>query len=79
MSGKTMDIDTRVNISLAVNRYLRALDRFEQASKDFNEACSAVRTTVEKETTFIVKDSYKHYLVTMDGERNFEVKEIDFV
>ena len=38
------DIETRVNISLAVGRYLRAMDRFEAANKEFNEACSSLRT-----------------------------------
>ncbi len=38
MSAPNMNIDQRVTISLALQRYLRAVERFEAASNEFNES-----------------------------------------
>ncbi len=73
------DIETRIIVSLAVGRYLRAVDRFEAASKEFNESCSALRNQLVEPSRFITKIDFKHYLVTSDLERNFEVEEIELI
>ncbi len=73
------DTETRVAISLAVGRYLRALDRFEIASKEFNDACSDLRLKLAEPRRFITKVNFEHYLVTSDQEGNFEVEEIDLI
>jgi hypothetical protein len=79
MSASTNDIETRVNVSLAVGRYLRAADRFEAASQEFNDACSALRNQLVEPSRFITKIDFKHYLVTSDQERNFEVEELELI
>lgn len=79
MSNPNGDITTRVNTSLAVGRYLRAVDRFEEASKEFNEACSALRNQLAEPSRFVTKIDFKHYLVTSDQERNFEVEELELI
>ena len=43
MSAPPMDAERCVTISLALQRYLRAVERFEAASKDFNESCQTIR------------------------------------
>ena len=73
------DIETRVAISLAVGRYLRAVDRFEAATKEFNEACSSLRSQLAQPSRFVTKIDFKHYLVTSDHERNFEVEELELI
>ena len=73
------DIETRVNTSLAVGRYLRAFTRYEAASNEFNDACSALRNQLVEPSRFITKIDFKHYLVTSDLERNFEVEEIEVI
>lgn len=73
------DIETRVNRSLAVGRYLRAFARFEAATKEFNEACSALRDQLTEPSRFITKIDFKHYLVTSDKEGNFDVEELDLI
>lgn len=73
------DIETRVNTALAVGRYLRAVERFESASKEFNEACSALRNQLVGPRRFITKIDFKHYLVTSDVDGNFEVEEVEQV
>ena len=79
MSASPNDIETRVNTSLAVGRYLRAVDRFEAASKEFNETCSALRDQLAEPSRFVTKIDFKHYLVTSDQERNFEVEELELI
>jgi len=74
-----MDIDTRVAISLAIGRYLRAVARFETATMEFNEACSALRNQLSEPTRFVTRVDSRHYLVTSDQERNFEVEELELV
>ncbi len=36
MSAPAMNIEQRVTVSLALQRYLRAVERFEAASNEFN-------------------------------------------
>ena len=73
------DFETRIAISLAVGRYLRAVERFEAISKEFNEACSSLRDQLDEPRRFVAKIDFKHYLVTSDQERNFEVEELELI
>jgi hypothetical protein len=73
-----LSLDDRVNISLAVGRYLRAADRFEQASKYFNEACSDLRKVVEGDGRVVVVHDFKHYLVT-HGRGSFDISPIEIL
>lgn len=79
MSSNESDIENRVNTTLAVGRYLRAMTRFEAASKEFNEACTSLRNQLSAPSHFITKIDFRHYLVTSDQERNFEVEEIELI
>jgi hypothetical protein len=72
-----MDIETRVATSLAVNRYLRAAERFEAASLEFNEACQSLRSVLPKPCEFVVNVNHSHHVVTSDDQGNFEIKAID--
>ena len=74
-----MDIEQRVAVSCAIMRYLRAVERFESASRDFNEACVNARSVLPKSSRFIAKVDHAHYLVTIDGEGSFEVEPTDIV
>ena len=79
MANLKSDIETRVNISLALARYLRAVDRFEAANKEFNEACSVLRNQLVEPSRFVTQIDFQHYLVTSDQERNFEVEELELI
>ena len=79
MSAPTMNIDQRVTVSLALQRYLRAVERFEAASNEFNESCQTIRQTLPRESRFVANISHQHYLVTSDNEGNFEVEQVDTV
>lgn len=72
-----MDINTRVAVSLAVNRYLRAADRFEGASNEFSEACQNLRNVLPRESHFVANVSHQHYVVTCNQSGDFSIEEID--
>ncbi|HAC91240.1 MAG TPA: hypothetical protein DCF63_11520 [Planctomycetaceae bacterium] len=78
MSGP-MNIEQRVTISLALQRYLNAVDRFETASNEFNAACLAMRNTLPQCCRFIANSSLSHYLVNSDHEGNFEVEQVETI
>ena len=40
MSIPSLDVETRINIAVAVGSYLRAVDRFDAASQAMSKACS---------------------------------------
>ena len=70
------DIERRVAISLAVGRYLRSADRFNQASRDFTGACKSLRKQLGTNQRFVAQIDFKHYLVTSDRDGNFDVEAI---
>ena len=76
MPNVTLDIERRVAISLAVGRYLRSADRFNDASKDFTGACKSLRKQLGPEQRFVVQVDFKHYLVTSDRDGNFDIESI---
>jgi hypothetical protein len=77
MSGPQLDVETRINIALAVGSYLRAVDRFDSASQAMTKACSDLRAKLERPSRFVVRVEYRHYLVTSDHEGNFDVEQIE--
>lgn len=74
MSG--LSIEQRVALSIAVGRYLRSTQRFNEASKEFTDSCRTLRKELGNEQRFVAQIDFKHYLVTSDREGNFEVEHI---
>lgn len=72
----TLDIERRVALSLAVGRYLRSADRFNDASRDFTGACKSLRKQLGADQRFLVQVDFKHYLVTSDRDGNFDVENV---
>lgn len=71
-----MTVDDRVKLSLAVSAYVRAAEKFEQASNDFNEACQKIRKIAPREAKFITAVSYSDYLVETKANGDFEINPI---
>ncbi len=76
MPDFSLDIERRVAISLAVGRYLRSADRFNEASREFTGACKSLRKQLGTGQRFVVQVDFKHYLVTSDRDGNFDVEHI---
>ena len=74
MSNVSLDIERRVAISLAVGRYLRSADRFNEASREFTGACKSLRKQLGTDQRFVVQIDFKNYLVTSDRDGNFDVE-----
>ena len=79
MTNPALEIERRVSISLAVGRYLRSADRFQEASKDFTETCKTLRNQLGTEQRFVVQVDFKHYLVTSDKDGNFDIEHIQSI
>lgn len=71
-----LDIERRVSISLAVSRYLRIQDRFNEISKEFTGACKSLRKQLGSDQRFVVQVDFHHYLVASDSDGNFEIEPI---
>jgi len=76
MPNLSLDIERRVGLSLAVGRYLRSADRFNESSRDFTGACKSLRKQLGPEQRFVVQVDFKHYLVTSDRDGNFDIEPI---
>lgn len=76
MPDLSLDIERRVAISLAVGRYLRSADRFNEASREFTGACKSLRKQLGTGQRFVVQVDFKHYLLTSDRDGNFDIEHI---
>ncbi len=74
---QSLDIEQRVALSLVIQRHLRATEQFEQALREFNESCQAVRKALPAETRVVANINHHHYLVTSDKEGNFNIEKMD--
>jgi hypothetical protein len=76
----TMDIETRVTLTLAIRRYLRAAERFEEAQKEFSESCANIRFVIrESPIRAAVNIDHKMMIFECDTEKNFSVEPIDLL
>ncbi|WP_168565123.1 hypothetical protein [Crateriforma spongiae] len=71
-----LGLDRRVGISLAVGRYLRSAERFNDASRDFTGACRSLRKQLGPDQRFVVQIDFKYYLVTSDRDGNFDIEHV---
>jgi hypothetical protein len=74
-----LDIEKRVEIQLAIGNYLRAIERFEKASHDFNESCQRVRECVPRSRRFIVNHNHQMHMITTDTDGSFQVEQIETI
>jgi hypothetical protein len=72
-------IDERVSLAVAVHRYLQASDRFHSASKDFDEACHELRQQASRDSRYVVRIDYRHWLLEIDSQGNLEIEEIELL
>lgn len=77
MPAPSTDIETRINVSLAVRRYIAAADRLHEATSEFADACDSLRSMLQHRRRFVVEERGQHYLVTSDREGNFDVERIE--
>ena len=70
------DISERVETQLMVRRYIRAQERFDEASKEFTEAAGIMRSKLKRSDKFIVKVDCITHLVSVNAKGEFEVEPI---
>ncbi|MDZ4852130.1 MAG: hypothetical protein SGI77_22815 [Pirellulaceae bacterium] len=77
MANSPIDIERRVETLLAAGRYVRATDRFKEASVEFKDACSVLRTVLAPRCRFVAKLDFRHFIITCNDQGEFEVEQIE--
>jgi hypothetical protein len=74
-----IDIEGRIALSLAVQRYLNAADRFEASCNEFSGACTGLRSMLRDtgQRRFVASVRGTSYLINCDDEMNFDVEQVD--
>lgn len=74
-----LDMEQRITLSLALQRYIRARERLEEASSEFSDACQVVRQALVRESKLIANVNHKVYLVTADKDGGFDIEQIESI
>jgi len=72
-------VDQQVSLASAVRQYLRASERYEQATHEFNKACSDIRAHDLREVRLVVQANYRHWLLEINAQGDFEVEQIQLI
>lgn len=71
-------VHEKLEIGSAVRSYLRDVEQFERANKNFGESCQALRAKLKPNSKFVYRMEYgRMYLVTSDKDGNFNVEAVD--
>ena len=76
---RRMEIDQRVNLSIAFGAYLRAQRDYNTAARRFNEACKELRKQLEPDLRVVIHTQGSHFLVESDAACEFDVEEIESI
>jgi hypothetical protein len=72
-----MNIEQRVALQIAVQRHLRAAEVFESANDELMQAAKAVRDSVPADAKIVANVNHKMYMLTSDGQKNFNIEPIE--
>ena len=75
--SETLDLDTRVDISITFSSYVYAEREFNRTSKRFTEACKELRQKLPRGRRFVIRHDSTHYLVESDSDGNFDIEKIE--
>ncbi len=78
-STRRLDIDQRVNVSLAFKSYLRAQREYNAAARRFNESCTELRKHLEPNLRVVIRADEGHYLLEVDPSCEFDMEPIDTI
>ena len=79
MNISKLDIEQRVNLSLLINRYVRAMQKSHEADKECYEAQEAARAAFGRDSKVVASVNYQHYLVTTSGSGELTVEPIELI
>lgn len=74
-----MNIEQRVNLSTQMSRYVRARERYNEAVREFENSCEALRATLSPNSTAVVAVGGKYLMVSTDRACDFDIQEVEFV
>ena len=74
-----LEIDQRVNMSIAFKSYLRAQRDYNVAASRFNEACKELRKQLEPNLRVVIHTEDGHFLLESDAACEFDMEEIESI
>ncbi len=74
-----LDIETRLQISVAVDCYIRNEQLYNDARERFDESCSQLRNAISPNMRLVLRRDWKNYLLTTDTAGDFEIEEIESI
>ena len=72
-----LDLDTRVDLSIAFARYVNAEREFNRASRRFTEACKELRAILPPGRRLVIRQDSANYLVESDANGDFDIETIE--
>lgn len=72
-----LDLDRRVNISIAFGCYVNAERHYNSAARRFNVACKELRELLPPDSRFVIRYESGYYLVQTDSAGEFDMEEIE--
>jgi len=74
-----IDIEGRVALNLALQRYLNTAERFESSCTEFSSACTALRQMLREtgQRRFMASVRGTTYLINCDAEMDFDIEQVD--
>ena len=73
------DFETRYSITLAIGKYLRSVNRLQNATSEFTEASKELGKLIPPDSAFVAKVDYNHYIITSDHEGDFNIEPISLI
>ena len=76
MFKNKIDIERRIAIAVALSQYLRVENRFLSSMRDLDDRSSELSELLDQPGLFVTEIDYQHYLLTADGEGNFDIEPV---
>lgn len=78
-SKPKLDIENRIQISVAIDNYIRTERQYFEARKRFDESCSQLKSVIVPSSRLVVCRQWTSYLLTTDAAGDFEIAEIETI
>jgi len=79
MKKDKLDMDTRVDITMAISRWLRAKEDFRVAGAAFNETIAKLQAILPANTRYVASNYGTYYLVETRSDGDFDITEVESI
>ena len=76
MFNNKIDIERRIALAVALSQYLRVEKKFLSNMRDLDDTSSELSELLDQPGLFVAEIDHQHYLLTADGEGNFDIEPV---